>query len=373
VAAGAHVTDPIRVLVVDDSVVIRRVVSRVIEEHPDLELAGVAANGAIALQKIEQVHPDVVTLDIEMPDMDGLTALGKIRETNKRLPIIMCSTLTARGATATLDALSKGATDYVTKPSTDGLEATLERLREDLVPKLLALGRGRRPSPTAPLLPRRPAAAGGAAPARPAQPPARVEVVIIGVSTGGPNALAELIPALPADLGVPVLIVQHMPPVFTGILSQRLDAQSALTVREAAGGSNVEPGDVWIAAGDHHMLAVREGLRVKLEVNQGPPENSCRPAADVLFRSAAATWGRGVLAVVLTGMGSDGLRGCEVVQQAGGRIIVQDADTSVVWGMPGYVAQAGLAEAVLPLGDVAGEIVQRVKAGRPLAGAVRRP
>lgn len=366
---------PIRVLVVDDSVVVRRIVSDVLASDPDLEVVGVAANGRIALAKLEQVNPDVITLDIEMPELDGLATLRELRKSHPKLPVIMFSTLTDRGAEATLDALALGANDYVTKPANVGkVSEGMQRIRDDLIPKIKAfcqpLTVGRKDPPvrggTATRV-RRPVAKGRIPVARPHTrrlPNQRVDAVVIGVSTGGPNALAELLPSLPSDLPVPVLIVQHMPPVFTKFLADRLSAKAALDVHEGTAGAKVEPGTVWIAPGDHHMVVERSGDLAHLSLNREPPVNSCRPAADVLFRSAVDVYGAGILAVVLTGMGHDGLRGCEYVHEAGGQIIVQDEDTSVVWGMPGFVARNELAEQILPLQGIAQEIVRRVGRGR---------
>jgi two-component system chemotaxis response regulator CheB len=349
----------IRILLVDDSVVVRRLLTDVLNGDPMLEVAGTAPNGVIALAKLPQINPDLVILDVEMPEMDGLATLAALRKTYRRLPVIMFSRLTQRGATATLDALALGANDYVTKPTNVGsVAAAMQRIREQLIPKVKALcGRGATPA-----LP--PAAVARPAASRPLPATGRVEAVIVGASTGGPNALAEVLPSLPGNLPVPVLIVQHMPPMFTRLLAGRLDTQSALRVAEGAHGEKVEAGCVWIAPGDYHMQALRDGAGVRLHVRQGPPENSCRPAVDVLFRSAAATYGPGVLAVVLTGMGQDGLRGAEAVREAGGQVIAQDEATSVVWGMPGFVARAGLTDRVLPLADVGAEIVARVRKGR---------
>ncbi|HEX5273354.1 MAG TPA: chemotaxis response regulator protein-glutamate methylesterase [Gemmataceae bacterium] len=354
----------IRILVVDDAVVVRRMLTEVLNGDPGLEVVGTAANGVIALAKLPQVNPDLVIMDVEMPEMDGLQTLKALRKTYRRLPVIMFSTLTQRGATSTLDALALGANDYVTKPANVGsVAAGMQRIREQLIPKVKALcGRAAAPA-TAPAPAARPA------PARMLPPTGRVELVVIGVSTGGPNALATVLPTLPADLPVPVLIVQHMPPIFTRLLSERLAAQSAVRVAEGAEGVKVAPGAVWLAPGDYHMEAARDGTAVRLRLQQGPPENSCRPAADVLFRSAAAVYGPGVLAVVLTGMGQDGLRGAEAVREAGGHVIAQDEATSVVWGMPGFVARAGLADRVLPLTEVGPEIVARVRRGRVPAAA----
>jgi two-component system chemotaxis response regulator CheB len=350
-----------RILLVDDAVVIRRLVADVLNRDPALEVVGTAPSGRIALAKIPQVNPDLITLDMEMPDMDGLETLAEIRKTYPKLPVIMFSTLTARGAAATLDALRLGANDYVTKPANVGSVAVaIERVREELIPKIKAFcARVIGPVPTA-----RPAWTAPATPAGPPRRVQRVDLLVIGCSTGGPNALAVLVPALPADLPVPILIVQHMPPVFTRSLSERLDAQSNLAVKEAAPGDPVEAGHAYLAPGDYHLEVVRQSLRPVLRTHQAPPENSCRPAADVLFRSAAQAYGPGVLAVVLTGMGQDGLRGCELIREAGGHVVVQDEATSVVWGMPGFVARAGLADKILPLEQIAGEIVRRVAAER---------
>lgn len=361
----------IRVLVVDDSVVVRQLVSNVLSEDPDIEVVGVAANGRIALAKIEQVNPDVVTLDIEMPVLDGLATLKELRKSHPRLPVIMFSTLTARGGTATLNALSLGASDYVTKPSNVGqLSEAMAQIRDALNPKIKALCAkvlgGHVSGIVAPrkaILPKlgepqRLSRAGG----RPGNHP--VEVVTVGVSTGGPNALAEMIPQLPVDLPVPVLIVQHMPPLFTKLLADRLAGLSGLDVREGVDGAVVEPGTVWLAPGDHHMVVRREADTVRLALNQDPPENSCRPAADPLFCSVAEAYGPGTLAVVMTGMGRDGFQGCVHVRHGGGQIVVQDEATSVVWGMPGFVAEADMADRVVPLDRIADVIVSRVRLNR---------
>jgi len=363
----------IRVLVVDDAVVIRRLVTEILSNDPEIEVVGTAANGSIGLARIQQLSPDVVTLDVEMPDMNGLATLAEIRKTHPRLPVIMFSTLTARGAEATLEALAAGASDYVTKPANVGsVSAAQQSVRESLIPKIKALcPRATPPAPAPAPLPR----AGGtqAPPVRVAASKgatARVDVLAIGVSTGGPNALAALLPRLPGDLEVPVLIVQHMPALFTKILSERLDHASELHVAEAQGGEALAPGHVWIAPGDHHMTVARRGLRVVAQLDQSPPQNSCRPAVDPMFTSAAHTYGAGTLAVVLTGMGQDGLRGAEDVRAAGGVVLAQDEASSVVWGMPGAVVRAGLANGVLPLDQLAEAIVRRVR-GRGGAATLR--
>lgn len=361
----------IRILIVDDAVVVRRMLTDLLAADPDIEVAGVAANGRIALSKIPQVNPDLVTLDVEMPEMDGLETLREVRKTYPRLPVIMFSTLTERGATATLDALTLGANDYVTKPANVGSVTTaIQRIRDELIPRIKALC----PHKAAPAPLPRPALPTSNAPRNvmqfqmPAvsQPARPLEVVVIGVSTGGPNALAALLPEIPADFPVPIVIVQHMPVMFTRFLAERLNTSCAVQVREAAGGEALHPGQVWIAPGGQHLVVEREGLTVRLRTNMEPPENSCRPAVDVLFRSVARVYGNRALAVVLTGMGHDGLHGCEEVRATGGQVVVQDENSSVVWGMPGAVAQQGLAEKVLPLNQVAGEIRRRIQAGRAL-------
>ena len=356
----------IRVLVVDDSVVVRRLVAEALSADPSLEVVGAAANGRIALARIPQLNPDLMTLDVEMPDMDGLETLRELRKTYPRLPVIMFSTMTERGAAATLDALALGANDYVTKPSNAGSAAlAIERIREQLIPVIKAHCPGSdgtvtrparvgRPCPSVPVWPRR----------RPSQSLAAPEIVAIGVSTGGPNALAELIPQLPADLAAPVVIVQHMPPIFTGLLAERLAAKSRLRVEEGRAGKVIEAGSVWIAPGDFHMVLRRDGSAVKIATHQEAPENSCRPSVDVLFRSVAEVYGSGALGVIMTGMGQDGLRGCERIREGGGAVLAQDEASSVIWGMPGLVVRAGLADKVLPLHQLAGEIARRASRER---------
>ena len=347
----------VRVLVVDDAVVFRRMVAEELSADPAIEVVGTAANGRIALGKLTQVNPDLVILDVEMPELDGLATLREIRKSHPKLPVIMFSALTERGAEATLDALALGATDYFAKPSgAGGLDGSLKVIREELIPEIKTLCLREAPRSVTAVAPAAPPAGGPRT--------GLVEVVAIGASTGGPNALADIFAALPADFPVPIVIVQHMLPMFTRLLAERLSARSPVVVEEGRGGGVLRPGHAWLAPGDFHMTVARDGDRARVLLGQGPVENSCRPAADVLFRSVAQTFGPNVLAVVLTGMGQDGLRGSEVIREAGGQIIVQDEPTSVVWGMPGFVARAGLADRVLPLGLVAHEIVRRVRAGR---------
>lgn len=354
-------TAPLRVLVVDDSVVVRRLLSDVLAREPDLTVVGTAANGQLALAKIEELAPDVVTLDVEMPELDGVGALREIRRRWPRLPVIMFSTLTARGASATLDALAAGANDYLTKPVADaGLRGAADQVLAELPPRIRALC-GRRTAPPA-ARPRAAAPQPGLAP--PSGPPALVEIVAIATSTGGPTALMELFRQLPAALPVPIVVVQHMPPIFTRLLAERLTATGPIPVREGEARGVVAPGMAWLAPGDHHMEVIREPDAERIRLHQGPAEHSCRPAADVLFRSVAQVYKKGVLGVVLTGMGSDAVQGARRIRAAGGAVIAQDQATSVVWGMPGLVTEAGLANEVLPLDRIAQAIITRVSAGR---------
>ncbi len=349
----------IRVLVVDDAAAVRRLVSAALNRDPDLEVVGTAGDGQVALTRLTELQPDVVLLDLEMPVLDGLQTLVALRKTHPRLPVIMFSRFTQRGVEATVHALTLGADDYVPKPG-DGLDVSA-CIEGQLIPKIKLLGRRDRPTPGAPAQ-----AAAGTAPAPPAAA-GPVEVVAVGASTGGPNALAELVAALPPDWAVPLVIVQHMPPEFTTRLAERLAQKSGLRIREAADGAEVSAAQGWVAPGGHHLILRRDARTVRLALDQGPPVNSCRPAVDVLFRAAAEVYGPGVLAVVLTGMGQDGLRGCECVRAAGGQVLVQDEASSVVWSMPGAVARAGLAEQALAPGPLGREIVRRVR--RPAAGA----
>jgi two-component system chemotaxis response regulator CheB len=362
--------NPIRVMVVDDSVVVRKIVTDVLSADPDIEVVGTAVNGRIAVGKLEQLKPDIVTMDIEMPEMNGIEAVRAIRATRSRVPIIMFSTLTERGASATLDALSAGANEYVTKPANVGsVGQSMESVREQLIPKIKALtGRPVQVGPAR-------AAAAAPPPPRPAAPRTgpgkKPAVLVIGSSTGGPEALAKVLPQLPASLPVPVLLVQHMPPVFTRQFAQRLDRLCALRVVEAADGSPLVPGTVHLAPGDHHLVVRSTGRGQHTGLNQGPPENFCRPAVDPLFRTAVTAYDGAVLGVVLTGMGADGRNGAGEIRAAGGTVVVQDQATSVVWGMPGAISQAGYADEVLPLDRIA-DAIQRHLAGitTPRTGAV---
>lgn len=339
-----------RVLVVDDSSVVRRMLTGILSEDPELEVVGTASTGEEALAKLGTCNPDVVTLDIEMPGLSGLDTLVELRKQSPRLSIIMFSSLTQRAAATTLEALARGATDYVTKPSNAGSrEAAMEQVRSQLVPKIKGLARPMATSRAsraiiAPMpVRKRPVAASTTS---------SPQILVIASSTGGPNALATVLAGM-RGTRTPIAIVQHMPPVFTRILAERLTAASGLDVREGVTGEAVQPGRVYIAPGDFHMKLVREDRTVRVVLEQGPPENSCRPAADVLFRSAAEAYRAATLGVVLTGMGQDGLRGCEAIRDVGGRIVAQDQATSVVWGMPGAVVNANLADEVAPVEGIA--------------------
>jgi len=388
-----------RVLIVDDSAVMRSLVRSVVCSDAGLEVVGTAGDGASALSSIQTLRPDLVLLDVEMPVMDGLVTLRMMRTKGHKMPVIMCSSLTQRGAKVTIEALANGAADYVAKPSGQaGREAAIQTLAQDLIPKIHALtsqqhmvptsvftsgpvnssGAGifsgpatspshpLAPAPGLPFVPGAPRTFGQSLPGL-AQPQrsqpitASPTVLVIGVSTGGPAALDIILPLLPASFPLPIMIVQHMPELFTKLFAERLNGRCNLAVREAVEGDAVRPGTIYIAKGNWHMevvCAARLGTPHTLHLQQGALENHCRPAVDVLFRSAAAAWGSGVLAVVLTGMGSDGMLGSKVVREHGGTVLAQDQASSAVWGMPGSVTNAGLAHRVLPLNAIVPEILR---------------
>lgn len=351
---------------VDDAVVMRRLISSVLEAHPDLEVVGTAASGMMALTKIPQCNPDLVTMDVEMPDMDGLQTVSEIHRLYPKLPVIMFSTLTQRGAVQTVEALARGAVDYVAKPANVGnVQEAVARLNSDLVPKILACVRPAR----LPANIGRPAPLGGKSQLGTNK---RVPsgIVAIGCSTGGPNALHCVVPLFPENLSVPVVMVQHMPAGFTSLLAKRLSESSPLRVDEVVDGQEIESGRVYLAPGGRHFELRAKGTSIVAHLHDGPPENSCRPAVDVLFRSVAAIYGPRSLGVVLTGMGQDGLRGSRSIREAGGQILVQDRESSVVWGMPGSVAEAQLADEILDLHAIAPAILSRCTK-EVMSGAVR--
>lgn len=354
-----------RVLIVDDSAVMRHALTRALDIEPDLEVVGAAKHGREALELVSSLRPDVVTLDVEMPVMDGLETLDVMRVRHPEVPVVMFSTLTDEGAQVAIEAMARGAADYAMKPSgVKDFKHAMQTMRAALVPKIRAIARRGK---------------GGAAHVRPAPkiPVARSgpavcpAIVAVGVSTGGPHALTELIETLPERLSVPVLIVQHMPPRFTALLAERLDRIGRLKVCEAKDGDVPRAGWIHIAPGGRHMGVVRSGQQSLIRLSNEPQENSCRPAVDYLLRSVAGVYGPRVLAVIMTGMGQDGLLGCNHVRSAGGAVIVQDEESSVVWGMPGLVAQAGLASAIMPVPDLAHEIARR--SSHLTAGPKRTP
>ncbi len=339
-----------RVALVDDSVVVRRALARALASEPDLNVVATLPTGAHLLSRLEIGGIDAVVLDIEMPELDGLETLRRVRARWPSLPVVMCSSLTERGAAATVEALSLGASDYVTKPSSARSFAdALTTVGRELGQKLRGLTSRRRDA----VVTTSPTFVGSAtgstkSPRRLARP----DILAIACSTGGPNALIELWRSLPRSLPVPVVIVQHMPPVFTRMLAERMTALGGIPVREGVEGETLVAGEARIAPGGLHMELVGAPGRVQVHLQDDPPENSCRPAADVLFRSVARIHGASSLALVLTGMGQDALVGSRAIVEAGGQVLAQDEATSVVWGMPGYVARAGLAAQVLALPEI---------------------
>jgi two-component system chemotaxis response regulator CheB len=356
------VAGKIRILVVDDSAVFRQSVSSVLSADPELYVVGTAPNGKIAMTKVEQLNPDVVTLDIEMPEMDGLEALKLIKQRYPNIGVIMFSIHTERGASQTIDALSLGAFDFVTKPTGMGsYAASMNRIKEELIP-IIKEYRKKIDKDSAKFVSRPPVQPTIVKPIYKVPRPFAIKIkrnaIAIGVSTGGPNALAEIIPKFPGTIGVPVFIVQHMPPIFTKQLADRLNSKSQLTVVEARDNESIKPNYVYIAPGNYHMeVKVRNEEKI-ISLNQGPLENSCRPAADVLFRSIAKVYGRNSIGVILTGMGKDGFLGSEMMKQNGSHIIAQDQETCVVWGMPKFVVEAGISDEIVPLQSVTETIIE---------------
>lgn len=358
-------TKKIRILVVDDSAVVRRLLHEAIAQDSRLEMVAAAENGREGVDLFEQFRPDAVIMDVAMPEMDGIEAVAAIRALGSHTPVIMFSALTTIGGEATLDALRHGANEVVIKPNRVGhVGQALDYIRQQLFPKIVALVDARQeltPQRTSP-----PAKTSNDVRGVPdVKGAGRIDIVAIGVSTGGPNALAELLAHLPADLPVPIVIVQHMPPLFIHILAERLDRESELRVREVTeSGLQAGAGEVWIAPGGRHLEVARQRTDIVLQLHDGPAENSCRPAVDVLFRSVAANFGSHALALILTGMGHDGLAGCRAIKEKKGKVIAQDQATCTVWGMPRAVTEAGLTDRILPLDQIAPEVVRLVKLGR---------
>ena len=370
------ITKKIKVLVVDDTIVYRKAVSDVLAEIPGVEVVGVAHNGKIAVSKIRTLKPDLLTLDIEMPEMNGIEVLEWIQKNQPDVSAIMVSTLTSEGGHMTMRALELGAYDFLLKPNTTNIVESKKQLRSMLTPLIKAFQTGRttvgsmRGRPQA----RRPAPqARNRTTARPASTPTstkrtavrrgKSEIVAIGISTGGPNALSRMLPMLPANLGVPVVLVQHMPPVFTKSLASSLNAKCKLSVKEAEDGEAIQANVVYVAPGGKQMklVASTDGQNRLIRITNDPPENSCRPAVDYLFRSVADYYVGRTTAVIMTGMGMDGTKGLEVLKQKGAIVIGQDKASCVVYGMPKAPAERGLVDVVAPLDRIASEIVRTVK------------
>lgn len=367
-----------RVMVVDDAVVVRMLVGAVVTEDPALQLVGSFRDGESALAELERLRPDVVIADIEMQGISGLELLSQVRRVAPDVAVIIFSGHTSPGSAAAIESLFRGAADYLVKPQVSGgMVAAQEALRRELLPRIHAALKDREPAsprPAAPLAlvrtPPAPAVSVGSATSPPRvntsvvtpTPSGRrggVDLVVIGASTGGPKALRDLFDCLPSCFETPVLIVQHMPALFTRLMAERLNARSHLEVREAEEGAVVRPRQVWIAPGGMHLRVGRRGPEVTLHLGDDAPVNSCRPSVDVLFRSTAEVMGSRVLGVMLTGMGRDGVEGCRSIRQSGGDVIIQDEASSVVWGMPGAVSAAGLQAGTFPLAELGREIVER--------------
>lgn len=377
--------DAIRVMVVDDALVIRGLIARMLENEPGIVIAASVGDGERAIAHLERNEVDVVVLDIEMPRMDGLTALPKLLALRPGLQVIMASTLTQRNAEISLKALQLGAADYLPKPGSSGELRSADDFKRDLISKVKALGKVARRTRS------RDAGAGtstglqGQATARPlgtrpapltkvnapGQPlvlrkPStnRPEIIAIGSSTGGPQALFKVVEALCKLTQLPILITQHMPATFTKILAEHLSKASGRVAAEGVQGEPIVPGRIYVAPGDWHMRVKIDGARKIIALDQEPPENFCRPAVDPMFRSLGEVYGGRVLAAVLTGMGSDGARGAVTLADKGCTVIAQDETSSVVWGMPGATVQAGAAAMVLPIDEI-GATMGRIAGGRP--------
>ena len=348
---------PIRLLLVDDSAAIRGILSKTFRDISGIEVIGTAANGEKALIFLEKEHVDIVLLDIEMPVMDGLETLRHLRKRYVKLPVVMFSSLTERGAKATLEALVAGANDYVAKPNGTDSKSIVDTIESELVPKIKAVYRPQRFMQNSVKKKVAPQSRSNLPLVKKSK---KISVIVIAVSTGGPNALAEILPHVAVAHAPPIVIVQHMPKEFTGHLANRLSKTCNQRVREATDGEALLPEHIYLAPGGIHLELQKHGQDICLALHDGPPENSCRPSADVLFRSAAKLFTTDVVAIVLTGMGSDGLQGSKVIADAGGTIIAQDESSSVVWGMPGQIVRAGLADAIIPLNAIGPDLAMRI-------------
>jgi two-component system chemotaxis response regulator CheB len=371
--APAGLAEPLRVMVVDDSAVIRGLLARTLDADPEIKVVASVGNGQMALSAVARSDIDVIILDIEMPVMDGLTALPKLIAAAPTVKIIMASTLTRRNAEVGLKALSAGASDYIPKPTSTREIGQADDFKRELVGKVKALGAARRGAEGV----RRPRPAGEALrapqPVRSALPDLPVvlrkqkivppRVLAIGSSTGGPQALFKVLGAIDKSVTLPILITQHMPPTFTTILAEHIATVSKRPCAEAVDREPVKEGRIYVAPGNFHMIVEPAAAGAVIRLNQEPPENFCRPAVDPMLRSLAKVYGPTVLTMILTGMGNDGFRGSQVVTASGGAVIAQDEASSVVWGMPRAVAVGGLCSAVLPVAEIAG-FVSAVVAGR---------
>jgi two-component system chemotaxis response regulator CheB len=376
----------IRVMVVDDAVVARSLVTRWVDAEPDMTIVASLRTGREAVEQIDKSNPDVVVLDVEMPELDGISALPLLLKKKHDLVVIMASAVTRRGAEVSLRALSLGAADYIPKPATSRETSTSSEYRRELIEKIRTLGRRRRilPRHVAPGLSpadehgarQRPVSSHAAREALPVKPDlhglalrpfslAVPRVLLVGSSTGGPQALTVLIQKLPAAIDrAPLLITQHMPPTFTTVLAEHLSRIGGRGAHEAEDGEPVLAGGIYVAPGGRHMRVTRDQNSIRIVLGDDPPISFCRPSVDPLFSSAAQVWGSSALAVVLTGMGSDGCHGAADIAAAGGSVIAQDEASSVVWGMPRAVAQAGLCSAVLPLTDIGPKIIRLFSGAR---------
>lgn len=361
----AVMANPLRVLVVDDTAIYRKIVSDILRELPGVEVVGTAVDGKIALEKIRELKPDVVTLDLEMPVLSGVEVLRQLRREQSTASAIMLSAFTSEGAAATTEALRLGAFDFVLKPTGSNAAESNAVLRTRLSDRIGAFvasrATGTAPVKAAPCVDPPVNRRTVAVPANPSV--LRPEIVVLGISTGGPEALNKLLPHLPGDLATPILIVQHMPPLFTKSLADDLNHRCKLHVMEACEGQVAKAGEVLIAPGGKQMKIERSDFGPIIRITDDPPENSCRPSVDYLFRSAAHHYGGAVLTLIMTGMGSDGALGCRLLKRKGAQIIAQNKETCVVFGMPSLPVEEGLVDVVAPLDEIAREIVARVGQG----------
>jgi two-component system, chemotaxis family, protein-glutamate methylesterase/glutaminase len=370
----------LKVLVADDSVLFRRVIAEVLKSLPDVEVVGSVSNGKLALQRVRELRPDILTLDMEMPEMDGMAVLEALREAREAVAVIVVSALTRQGGRLTVRALEKGAFDFITKPDTGSPEESREAIRRELAPRIRALANRleirsilrNKPASTVAVASGEKGSVVGDSSSRNLDDISgrmnrlaangKPEMVLIGVSTGGPNALARIMPEIPGNIGVPLMIVQHMPPVFTQSLAESLSPRCAVRVREASHGEMIEANTAYIAPGGKQMrLAPGPEGRRMVQITDDPPENNCKPAVDYLFRSVANNFPGQAMAVILTGMGSDGTLGLRLLKRHGCYVIAQDEATCVVFGMPKAAADAGVTDVLLPLDAIAGRITSIVR------------